>query len=1034
MPKPARHSLIWSVEREVYIACEEQQKNALHVRDNDSAWFDWLASHTSFSFQGRGGHLNLLKETRPHGGEGYWYAYVRQGKGRIKQYAGRTSNLTFAHLEHLADMKRLRSDRVPRIREVRRSLQDEIVLEPLLTSQLHAPRLASPLIVREDLLSALNDGLERKLTLLSAPAGFGKTTLLAQWVERQKHRVAWLSLDNEQNNPLCFLSYLIGSLQQVQPSLGSEILADFRSTSPTSLTSSIVSLLNKLASLQMDMTIVLDNYHLIESSIIHDALTLLLDHLPPHIHVVIASRSEPPFLLARLRASGQMMELGTDALRLTREELEKVLTDVLHLKPEPEEMDELDERIEGWIAGLYLASSAVQGQTDVAHFLAACTGKNRYIQTYFLEEVLSGLPQDLQTFLLSTALLERCNSSLCVAVTGQEKTRHLLEELACADVFLSPLTEREDWYRYHPLFASALRQHLLRTQPELVATLHLRASQWYEAHALPAEAIEQALLIQAHSRAATLIEGVAPTLISEGKITLLHNWLDALPEEIVRSSPRLCISRIWQEFITSQPQTFILWVEAAEQALHRREETLPPSTVAALQSEIIALRSIYTISLDDFSSAITSCQQVLQQLPIESHYLRGLILMLMGLAYTRSIDVNAAARALAEANSNIQEAGHVLLLPYVMIAQAELYIMQGYPFQAAKLCRHVLAQETEQSVSSLFVAGTAHAGLGCLLWEWNNLAEAKHHLLQAWTMGKYTQNISILFQSAWQLAQVAQAQGDGAAAQSWWQQLESLSQHVSYVERTNAFAPIRAQFALTEDRLEEALFWMREQNQRDAAYGGKHSELIDLTQARVLIAAGQTGVEPDAGTRVLKLLESWYVTAEQAGRVRVLVEILILQALALQLQEKHEGALHALQRAVTLAEPGRYIRLFVAEGNSLARLLRRLLEQQREQKANGHVTNVSYLCTLLKAFAQPDTFFLPTSRVDSRPLFDPLSLREREVLRLIALGCKNREIAEELVVVIGTVKAHINMIYQKLGVTSRVQAVTRARSLGLLEG
>jgi LuxR family maltose regulon positive regulatory protein len=330
------------------------------------------------------------------------------------------------------------------------------------------------------------------------------------------------------------------------------------------------------------------------------------------------------------------------------------------------------------------------------------------------------------------------------------------------------------------------------------------------------------------------------------------------------------------------------------------------------------------------------------------------------------------------------------------------------------------------------VRGTAHAELGYLLWEWNNLSEAKHHLLQAWTMGKYTQNISIMFQSAYLLALVEQAQGDGTAARSWWQQLESLDQHVSYVERTKVFAPSRAQFALTGDRLEEALFWMREQNQRDGTDDNKHSELIDLTQARVLLAAGQAGVEPDAGIQALELLESWYVTAEQAGRVRVLVEILILQALALQLQGNHEGALQSLQRAVTLAEPGAYIRLFVAEGDPLAKLLRHLLEQQRVQKASGHGTNVAYLCTLLKAFTQPDTFSLPTVQPELRPLFDPLSLREREVLHLIALGRKNREIADELVVVTGTVKAHINMIYQKLGVTNRVQAVTRARSLGLL--
>jgi len=798
------------------------------------------------------------------------------------------------------------------------------------------------------------------------------------------------------------------------------------------LTSNIVSLLNELASSLVEMTIILDNYHLIENSMIHNALTLLLDHLPLHIHMIIASRSEPPFLLARLRASGQTMEVRTNALRLTRVELEQLLTHVLHLKPEPEELDELEERVEGWIAGLYLARSAVQGQMDGAHFLAACAGTNRHIQTYFLEEVLADLPQDIQTFLLSTVLFERCNGSLCVAVTGQENAAHLLEELACANLFLCPQAEQEGWYRYHPLFASALSHHVLRTQPELVATLHLRASQWFEAHTLPLDAIKHALTAQDHARAATLIEGIAPTLISEGKLTLLRNWLDALPEEVVRSSPRLCISRVWQEFITSQPSTFILWVGAAEQALHRIEETLPLPTIATLQSEIIALRAIYTISFDDFSSAITSCHQALQHLPVGSYYLRGLILMLLGFAYMRSIDLGAAARVLSEANSNIQAARHAFLLPYVMMAQAELYETQGYPFQSAKLYRHILALETAQSVSSLFLAGTAHVGLGNLLWEWNNLAESKHHLLQAWTMGKHTQTGVTLLHSTLLLALVAHAQGDNEAAQSWQQHLESIAQNAIYPESTEIIATIRARFALTEGRLGEALFWMREQNQRDGELGNKHSELIDLTQARVLIAAGQAGIELCAGARALELLEHWYIVTDQAGRVRVLVEILILQALALQLQNDHADALRTLQRAITLAEPGRYIRLFVAEGDPLAKLLRHLLEQQRAWKASGQTTNIAYLSMLLKAFTQPDTFFLPTSRTESQPLFSPLSLREREVLHLIADGRKNREIADELVVVTGTVKAHINMIYQKLGVTNRVQAITRARSLGLL--
>lgn len=1082
MPKPATHALIWSSELNTYTIYIKGQQQFSSEREDDEMRLAWLAGHDSFSFQGKHGHLNLLKETRARGNEGYWYAYCRQGKRRIKQYAGRTLDLTIARLEKLALTPGLQGNeahssgqhsqqdgqgcirheiicqrtqrrpatagnisrplpqerffqQIPQLLQAGQIVHDTspvlhttMYQEPLLASRLCPPPLQAALIPRERLLALLDSGLEYRLTLLSAPAGSGKTTLVSQWLTRQKRQVAWLSLESEQNDPQRFLAYLIGALQRVHPDLCRSVQVGEQAT----LDAGIIRLLNELAALPTQIILVLDNYHLIESQCIHHSMKLLLAHLPTHVQMIIVSRHEPPGLLVRLRASGQLLELGNNLLRLTREELEDLLLLVLHLKPEPEELDELDEHVEGWIAGLYLARSATQGRADFAPFLAACAGSNRHIQTYFLEEVLAGLPRDVQTFLLYTALLERCNSSLCAAVTGREDAARMLEELERLNLFLYPLMEQEGWYRYHPLFASSLRHHLRRTQPELIATLHQRASQWFEAHALPTEAIEHALVARDYTHAAILVEGSAATWISEGKLTILQHCLNALPEEIVRSSPRLCISRVWQEFITSQPSMFILWVEAAEQALHRIEETLPPSTLAALQSEIIALRSIYTISFADFSSAITFCHQALQQLPVESHYLRGLILMLLGLAYTRSIDVDAAARALSEANSNIQAAGHALLRPYVTMAQAELYAAQGYPFQAAKLYRHILALETGPSISSLFIAGCAHLSLSYLLWEWNNLTEARHHLLQAWTLGKQTRTDSTLLQSAWLLALVAQAQGDNAAAQSWLQQLEAISQQESDAEFTKKIAAIRAGFTLKDGRLEEALFWMREQNQHNADPGDKRSEFVDLTQARVLIAAGQAGIEPEAGKLALGLLEHWYITAEQAGRVRVLLEILILQALALQLQHDRAGALRALQRAATLAEPGRYIRVFVAEGDPLARLLRHLLEQQRTQKDSGQTISMAYLSTLLKAFIQPGTFFLPTSLAEAQPLFDPLSLREHEVLRLIAFGHKNREIADELVVVTGTVKAHINMIYQKLGVTNRVQAITRARSLGLL--
>ncbi|HEY1352136.1 MAG TPA: hypothetical protein VGF67_21155, partial [Ktedonobacteraceae bacterium] len=789
MPKPVLHALIWSSESHVYTMYDPGQSHTLCLPEDEEAWQSWLIAHRSFSFQSRYGRLNLLKETRARGSEGYWYAYHRQGQRRTKQYAGRTSDLTIAHLEDLAYLLTLQMNAPTAIDEISKPEQYRLVCKDprtlthaghelaqpirqghssedtsqplqrgymprqivphrqheygaykldymehfqrsLLVSRLYPPPLQSALILRKRLLELLDAGLERRLTLLAAPTGFGKTTLLAQWFARHPQQVAWLSLDREQNDLQRFLTYLIAALQRVLPDLGRSIQAilqedpmrmDTLVGEQAALNECIILLLNELAALPTEIAIVLDNYHLIENQGIHNVLKQLLADLPAHVHLVIASRSEPPRLLARLRASGQLMELGTSALRLTREELEELLTSVLHLEAEPEDLDALEERSGGWLAGLYLAQSAVQSQRDVASFLAACAGINRHIQAYFLEEVLADLPSSKQTFLLHTALLERCNASLCAAVTGQEQTARLLEELARAQTFLNPLVEQEGWYRYHPLFASALRQHLRRTQPELASMLHRRASQWLEAHNLLTEAVEHALAAHEYTHAAALIEKIAPALISKGKIPLLQNWLDALPETAVRSSPRLCISRVWLIFITARPDTFILWVEAAQEALHRLEETLPPPTLVALQSEILALRSVYTISFANFSEAISVCQQALQQLPIESHYLRGLILMLLGFAYTRSTDVGAAARALSEASNNIQVTGHALLLPYVICAQAELYMAQGYLFQAAQLYRYILTLATEQNLSSLFAAGSAHLGLGYLLWEWNNL-------------------------------------------------------------------------------------------------------------------------------------------------------------------------------------------------------------------------------------------------------------------------------------------------------------------------
>lgn len=1000
----------------------------LSIPVGTGAWYAWLNAREtrSFAYHASEGRLTVRREARQ--GCWYWYAYRMQDGKLRKVYLGKAEEVSQQRLDDALRKLTQQAMKTP--------IQENCSLPSyhhvLLKTKLALPPTPEHLVTRPRLLYLLQAGAVKPLTLVCAPAGFGKTTLVREWVAQSGRSCAWISLDNEDNDPSRFLAYLIEALQQVYPSLGSAILARFHTLSHLALTEPIAVLLNELSVLPAELTIIFDNYQMIENQLIHDALTFLLAHLPSHVHMLIASRSELLCPLARLRASGQMIELGAEALRFTHEETETLLVDRMKLALRPAELATLAQRTEGWIAGLHLARCVMQEQNNLAHCVATFAGNNRYILAYLLEEVFGPQPEHMQAFLLHTSLLECFNGSLCYAVTGQANAEDMLEHLERANLFLFVCEKQAGWYRYHQLLAEALRHHLERTQPELVAILHARASQWFEAHDLLEKAIEHALAAHDNIRAVALIEQVVQAFLVRGEVTTLHGWLAALPNAVVRARPRLCITSAWIVFITSQPDTFLGWVEAAEQALYVLRETLPMPTTVELHSEIVGLRAIYSISFNDFSSAIATCSQALQHLPKENHYPRGLLLLMLGFAYVRGMNVGAGAQAMSEASSILQATGHALLLPYVIVGQAELYLTQAHPVQAAKLCRQILTLATEQNVPAIFAAGIAHAGLGGMFWEWNNLDAARHHLLQAWDLGMQTQTGKTLFTAALLLIFVSQAQGDAHAADFWLQQMEILAQKVGQIETFELITTSRARLLLIEGRLDDALLWMRERHDSLEDLTSRRDEFDYFTQARVLIAAGRAYADGSYVRRALELLERLRVPAEEAGRVRSLLEALILQALALQLEGESAGALTALGRAVSLAEPGRYIRLFVDEGDPMAKLLRHLFEQQRALKIPGQTISLTYLSNLLKAFTQTGASTLPTSATEGEPLLDPLSWREHEVLRLLAVGRKNREIADELVVVTGTVKAHINTIYQKLGVSSRVQAVVRARTLGLL--
>lgn len=994
-----------------------------------TAWYDWLnAPETrSFSYETSKGRWTVRRELRQS--RWYWYAYqTRQGK-LCKLYLGKAEELSQHHLAQALDQ-----DNGPPAQHAR-TLTTCVPArsQPVaLKTNLILPSLPEFLVSRPRLLQLLQRGAARPLTFVCAPAGFGKTALVREWIAQSERPYAWISLDCKERDPWRFLTHLVGALQHIQPGFGSDLLIHDCSRSPSRLTKLLARLLNELTTLPENMTIIFDNYHLVANQRVHDALAFLLERLPPHVHVLIASRSTPGFPLARLRVSEKLIELHADDLRFTSTEIEQLLITNMHLALEPTELAQLEMRTEGWIAGLYLAWLTFQGKRASIQDVATLTGSNRFLLDYLREEVLAPQSEQVQAFLLATSLPAYFNVALCNAMTGQTSAEYLLERMESTGVLLIPHMERAGWYRYPRLWAEALRHHLHCTQPELAGALHRRASQWFEEQGMNDKAIEHALAVHDEARAATLIESAAPIWLEEGEIATLQQWLDALPDVIVRASPRLCICKVWLTFITSQASLFLSWIKAAEQALLACQEKLCPLLVCELRAEIAGLRAFYLFSFNDFANAITVCNQMLLQLPEENLYPRSLLLLVLGFASTCGISASAGSEPLFLAHCAIQAKGHALLLPFLLVGQAEIALARGSPTQAVQFFRQILALAAEQNMLAIYLAGLAHVGLGRVFWEWNNLEMARLHLLQAWDLGRQTQTVNTLFMASILLIQVAQAQRNAQEEDFWLQQMEELSLSQEQTVIPEFVAAMRVRRLLSDGEVETALFWMRDHHPILDKPDRRYNELRRFTQVRVLLAAARAYADESYVLQALKVLDRLHTRAEESGNIRVLLESLILHALAFHLAGRQTDALATLKQAVSLAEPGRYIRLFMDEGNLLTRLLRQLLEHQQTQKETDQTVNLTYLSKLLKALATPAVSSLPISSRSGEPILDPLSWREHEVLCLLADGRKNREIADELVVVTGTVKAHINAIYQKLGVNNRIQAVERARTLGLL--
>ncbi len=911
----------------------------------------------------------------------------------------------------------------------------------VLATKLFIPPAPPHVVPRAHLLARLNAGLHRKLILLAAPAGCGKTTLLSAWVAGCRRPVAWLSLDAGDSDPARFLTYLVAALQTIAPQIGEGVAEALQSSTPLPTEALLTALLNDLTTLPHPFLLVLDDYHVITAPAVDEALTFLLEHLPPQMHLVLASREDPPLPLARLRARDQLTELRATDLRFSPTEAAGFLQAMdLHLAAD--EAAALAARTEGWIAGLQLAALSLQGHPDVPGFIQAFAGDHRYIADYLVAEVLQRQPEPVRNFLLQTAILERLHGPLCDAVTGQQDGQARLEALERGNFFIVPLDDARHWYRYHHLFADVLHAHLRAEQPDLVATLHRRAAAWYAQHGAAAAAIGHALAAADFAHAADLVERALPAMLRNRQEATLLGWLKALPDALISLRPVLSVGYAHALLVSGELAGVEDRLRDAERWLDPRDPPVDrPARPAAPEGAMVVVdedefgrlpgaialaRAGRALTLGDVAGTVKYARQARDLVPEDDHLRRGSAAALLGLASWTSGDLEAGHRSYAEGMAHLQRAGNLSDVLGCSMALADIRIAQGRLPEAKATYERGLQLATPRGAPVLRGAADMYVGLSELQREQNDLPAATEQLLHARELGEHTGLPQNPYRWRVAMARIREAQGDPAGALALLQEAERL--YVGdFFPQVQPVAAWACRVWVAQGRLGDALGWARQQGlsaEDDLSY---LREFEHLTLARLLLARHTSDGVAGSLREAVGLLERLLQAAEAGARTGSVIEILVLQALAQQTQGDIPAALTVLERALALAEPAGYVRIFVDEGAAMAELLRTAAARGIRPTYTGRLLAAAAAEQPASAGASPRPAFPATP-----PLGEPLSQRELAVLRLFATELSGPEIAQALVIGLSTVRTHSKSIYSKLNVTSRRAAVNRATELGLL--
>ena len=875
---------------------------------------------------------------------------------------------------------------------------------PILATKLYIPPSRPNRVERPRLIARLNEGLAAgcRLTLISAPAGFGKTSLVSEWIEACGRPAAWLSLDEGENDPTRFLSYLIAALQTIKPGLADDLLALLQSPQAPQTESILIPLLNEVATIPENFILVLDDYHALDSKSVDEILAFLLKHQPPRMHLAIATREDPPLPLARLRAQGQLNELRTDDLRFTLVETTAFFNQVMGLSITPEDITALEARTEGWIAGLQMAAISLQGREDTADFIRAFSGSHYFVLDYLMKEVIDRQPEGIRNFLLKTSILQRLCAPLCEAVLGipSGSGQKLLEELELSNLFIIPLDNQRHWYRYHHLFGELLRHRLKQNSSTgEITALHIRASEWYEVNQMAFEAFQHAVAANDVPRSERLVESKEMGLHLRTVAMPVLDWLNSLSNEVRDASPRLWVRAATLALMAGRTSTVEQAIAGAEAALQNAK---PDAETRDLIGQIACAKATYAFFHYDFETMLSEAHRALEYLNPGNMAFQFTANWALANALRVSGKRSDANRATQDCLAISQKSPSMFSKILAVMNLAVLQEMNNQLFQAAESYRQAIEISGDHPQPNM---AEAHFGLARIYYEWNDPKSAEEHDKIGLQMARlFDQEVDRFIVNEVFLARLRLAQGDLAGAAGMLAQTEKTARRKNYELRFGDIAELQILILLQQSDLSAA-----------AELAGQNE--LPLSRARVRLAQGDA---PAA----LAILEPILKQAKEKGWVDKQLNAMVLQALALSANHERDKALRILEEILTMAEPGGFVRLFMDEGAPMAALL-------SEASVQGFRSD--YLDKLLTAFAN-EKLKAENKLFTLKPqaLIAPLSPRELEILQLIAQGLSNRQICDRLFLALSTVKGHVGIIFDKLRVQRRTEAIARARELGLL--